>query len=252
VLYLDNDALRYYSARELRALRPHVDLVVCVSRSLADRLPNALDVPHAVVLNGVDTDTFRPADPAPSGGIPTVQYCGRVVEDKGVHLLIQAAVRLRHLPFRLRVVGAGDRGEPLSAYERRLRRKVAAHGLGDRVLFERSLSRSEVIAALRQSDVLAVPSTWPDPCPLVMLEGLASGLAIVAARAGGIPELGADAARYHEPDDVAGLVEHLELLLGDEDARMALAAAARRRALELDWATAEAALVRSVAAQVTT
>ena len=252
VLYLHNDALRYYSTRELRGLRPHVDLVVCVSRSLADRLPDALDVPHAVVLNGVDTDTFRPADRAPTDDVPTVLFCGRIVEDKGVHLLIEAAARLRHLPFRVRVVGAGDRGEPLSAYERRLRRTVAAQGLEERVSFERSLPRSEVVAAMRQSDVLAVPSTWPDPCPLVMLEGLAAGLAIVAARAGGIPELGADACRYHEPDDVAGLTEQLELLLGDAEARHALAGAARRRALELDWATAEETLVRAIAAQVAT
>lgn len=249
VLYLHNDALRYYSGRELRELHRHVDLVVCVSRSLADRLPDALAVPHAVVLNGVDTDVFRPADRIPADDLPTVLFCGRVIEDKGVHLLIEAAARLRHLPFRVRVVGAGDTGERLSAYERRLRRTVAAHGLDDRVCFERSLPRSEVVAALRQSDVLAVPSTWPDPCPLVMLEGLACGLAIVAARAGGIPELGADACRYHVPDDIAGLTEQLELLIGDADARHALAGAARRRALELDWATSEETLVRAIAEQ---
>jgi glycosyltransferase involved in cell wall biosynthesis len=251
VLYLHNDALRRYSTRELRGLRPHLDLVVCVSRSLADRVPDALDVPRAVVLNGVDTDTFHPADPV-EDGVPTVLFCGRVIQDKGVHLLIEAAARLRHLPFRLRVVGSGGTGERLSPYERRLRRAVAEHGLDDRVEFERSLPRSAIAETMRGSDVLAVPSTWPDPCPLVVLEGLASGLAMVAARAGGIPELGGDACRYHDAHDVDGLAQQLELLLADTDTRHALGRSARRRALQLTWADTEEQLVRSVTEQAAT
>ena len=234
-----------------RGLRPHLDLVVCVSRSLADRVPDALDVPRAVVLNGVDTDMFHPADPV-EDGVPTVLFCGRVIQDKGVHLLIEAAARLRHLPFRLRVVGSGGTGERLSPYERRLRRAVAEHGLDDRVEFERSLPRSAIAETMRGSDVLAVPSTWPDPCPLVVLEGLASGLAMVAARAGGIPELGGDACRYHDAHDVDGLAQQLELLLADTDTRQALGRSARRRALQLTWADTEEQLVRSVTERAAT
>jgi glycosyltransferase involved in cell wall biosynthesis len=256
VLYLHNDTLRHYTTRELRGLGPHLDLVVCVSRSLADRLPDALHAPRAVVLNGVDTDVFRPdrgtQEAGRRGDVPTVLFCGRVIEDKGVHLLIEAAARLRHLPFRVRVVGSGSTGERLSPYERRLRRAVADRGLADRVEFERRLPRSAVAESMRRSDVLAVPSTWPDPCPLVMLEGLASGLAVVAARTGGIPELGADACSYHEPDDVDGLAQQLELLIGDAGARGALAESARRRALQLDWAAAEENLVRAVTEQAAT
>jgi glycosyltransferase involved in cell wall biosynthesis len=245
VLYLHNDALRRYSARELAGLTPHLDLVVCVSRALADRLPDALAVPRTVVLNGVDTETFRPAD-EPGDGPPTVLFCGRVIEDKGVHLLVEAAARLRELPFRVRVLGSGGSPSRLSAYERRLRRLVAEHGLEERISFERSLPRAAVPEAMRRSDVLVVPSTWPDPCPLVMFEGLASGLAVVAARAGGIPEIGNDACRYHEPGDVDGLVDQLEPLLRDADLRRSLGQAARRRALQLTWAAAEERLAEAV------
>lgn len=249
VLYLHNDALRRYSARELRGLTPHLDLVVCVSRSLADRVPDALEVPRTVVLNGVDTDVFRPAADPPRDGVPTVLFCGRVIEDKGVHLLIEAAARLRHLPFRLRVLGSGGPADRLTPYERRVRRAVGEHGLADRVEFERSLPRSAVTETMRASDILAVPSTWPDPCPLVVFEGLASGLAVVAARAGGIPEIGDQTCRYHEPGDVEGLVDQLEALLRDGDLRRSLGQAARRRALQLDWAAAEERLAGSIAMQ---
>ena len=36
---------------------------------------------------------------------------------------------------------------------------------------------------------MVVPSQWPDPCPLAVLEGLATGLAIVATAVGGSPEV---------------------------------------------------------------
>jgi glycosyltransferase involved in cell wall biosynthesis len=246
VLYLHNDALRRYSARELRRLAPYLDLVVCVSQSLADRLPDALEVPRAVVLNGVDTETFRPADGEPGDGVPTVLFCGRVIEEKGVHLLVEAAARLRGLPFRVRILGSGGSPSRLSAYERRLRRLAAQHGLEERLTFERSLPRAAIPVVMRRSDILTVPSTWQEPSGLVVLEGLASGLAVVAARTGGIPEIGADACRYHEPGDVDGLVDQLEPLLRDADLRRSLGQAARRRALQLTWAATEERLVEAV------
>jgi glycosyltransferase involved in cell wall biosynthesis len=249
VLYLHNDALRLHSRRELAHLSARTDLVVCVSQALADQLPDELRTPRAVVLNGVDTEVFHPLDRSPEEGPPTVLYCGRIIETKGVHLLVEAAARLRHLPFRVRVLGAGDTGARLSRYERRLREDVARFGLEDRITFERSLPRAEIPVAMRRSDVLAVPSAWPDPCPLTLLEGMSSGLAVVAARTGGIPEVGGAACRYHEVGDVDALAHQLEAVLSDADLRADLGRAARARAGELTWATAEQTLAAAVAAR---
>jgi glycosyltransferase involved in cell wall biosynthesis len=251
VLHLHNDVLRHYSRRELRRLSGQVDLVVCVSRSLADRLPDEMAAPHAVVLNGVDSTLFRPREDETPRAVPTVLFCGRVIPDKGVHLLIQAVVRLRSLPFRLRVVGAGSPGHALSGYERRLRRAVDAAGLADRVVFDRALRRSDIPLAMRDADVLAVPSTWPDPCPLVVLEGLASGLPVIAARTGGIPELGGTVCRYHEPADVDSLTGALAELIEDAGVRRQLGTSGRQRALLLGWNVAERRLAAAIDGQRT-
>lgn len=251
VLYLHNAALRHYSARELRRINPHIDLIVCVSNALADQVPSALVAPRAVVLNGVDAALFRPDGHAPGENL-TVMYCGRVVPEKGVHVLIGAASRLRHLPFRVRVVGAGVSARGLSGYERRLRDMTVKAGMTDRITFERDLPRASIPQVMRSADVLSVPSVWPDPCPLVVLEGLASGLAVVAARTGGIPELGGSAVRYHEPGAADDLATQLEALLQDRSLLRRCGSAARRRALELSWETAETTLAESVTSRLQT
>lgn len=105
--------------------------------------------------------------------------------------------------------------------------------MADRVQFERAVPRSAIRGILASSEILAVPSVWPDPCPLVVLEALASGLPILAARSGGIPELGQNACLYHQPGDIDGLARQLELLLTDSRLRDDMAGRARRRAEEL-------------------
>jgi glycosyltransferase involved in cell wall biosynthesis len=243
VLYLHNDVLRFYSRRELRSLSAHVDLVVTVSAFLGERVPDALQAPRAVVLNGVDLGQFTPSTQQEGTEAPTVLFLGRVIGKKGVHILLAAASKLRHLPFTLRIVGSGSTGHRLSAYERNLRRRAHIYRLGDRVRFERSVPRSAIPALLTHSDILAVPSTWPDPCPLVMLEGLASGLPILGSRSGGIAELGANACLYHRPGAVDELAQQLEELLTKPTLRRSLGAAARARGEQLGWPVAERRLV---------
>jgi glycosyltransferase involved in cell wall biosynthesis len=246
VLYLHNDAARFYSKRELRTLSNHIDLVISVSQSLAEQMPRELRAPHAVVLNGVDLNRFAPVARAEAPRVPTVLYVGRVIPQKGVHTLIEAAIQLRHLPFRLQIVGAGSGNERLSSYERRLRRMAEGNNLGDRINFQRALPRSVIPHVMAHSDILTVPSIWPDPCPLVVLEGLASGVPLLASRTGGIPELGADACRYHQPGDVDDLALQLEHLLATPDLRTEMSLSARHRALQLSWAAAESRLVSAI------
>jgi len=62
---------------------------------------------------------------------------------------------------------------------------------------------------LRSLDALVVPSTWPENAPYVILEALASGIAVIGSRIGGIPEMIADAARLFEPGSAASLAEAL-------------------------------------------
>ena len=211
VVYAHNDAFRLLGAREVRAIGRSAAAVVSVSADLASRFPT-LSCPVLVVPNGADTSHFHPAGDRSPGPRPRVAFLGRVVPEKGVHVLLEAASSIRHLDFTVDVIGSSG-GASLSPYERALR--ATASPMGERVRFIRDMPRSAIGEHLRGCDVLVVPSVWQEPLGLVVAEGIASGLAVIASRTGGIPEVGGDACRYVRPDSVGDLAGALEEMVGD-------------------------------------
>lgn len=88
------------------------------------------------------------------------------------------------------------------------------------------------MARLRQAAIAVIPSQWDDPCPLSVIEALASGCAVVASSLGGIPELIADAGILLDSGDVAAWVEQLFQLANDVELRRSYQLAARSRAVQ--------------------
>jgi len=86
-----------------------------------------------------------------------------------------------------------------------------------------------------------VPSRWDEPFGLVTPEGMATGLATVASRTGGTPEIVADAGLLFERGDAEELAAHLERLIEDEALRRDYARRARMRAEHFTWDKAWAA-----------
>jgi glycosyltransferase involved in cell wall biosynthesis len=246
VLYAHNDLLGTYTRAEAMRMLGGVAGIVAVSDSLAERLraqlPQELERLVRTVGNGVDCDEFTPARQAsrrePSGAPLRVLFVGRIVRDKGPDVLVQAANILARDDLEFLIVGSQgfDRGAPLSAFETDLRRS-ASRGSA-RVGFEPFTERQELAELMRSADVLVVPSRWQEPSGLTAGEGLASGLAVVASRVGGIPEVVGSAGRYVSPDDPDALAEAIAELADDAALRQLLGSAARRRALEHDWSWA--------------
>jgi glycosyltransferase involved in cell wall biosynthesis len=112
------------------------------------------------------------------------------------------------------------------------------------------LSRRDVPAALRSSDVHVVPSRWDEPCGLTSLEGLATGLPIVASATGGTPEVVGDAGLLFPRDDVLSLAKVLAGLLDDPGERRRLSQRARNRAEQLTWLCTWTALLRAAGQDV--
>ncbi len=239
-LYIHNQVLGRYGRREMESLVRACDVVIGVSKFIADDFEMRLGRPDKKVrylLNGVDTGEFSPA-PRTKGGEPaTIAFVGRVLPVKGVDLLLRAANLLagRGLDFRIRIVGSENNSAaaPLSTYERSLR-EIAAP-LGAKVEFHPCVPREQVPDEYRRADILCVPSTWDEPCPLALLEGMASGLPIVASRRGGIPELGGDSVLYFDPPDVEVLAGHLAMLVSDMRARNLWGEKSRKKALASTW-----------------
>jgi colanic acid/amylovoran biosynthesis glycosyltransferase len=156
---------------------------------------------------------------------------GRFVEKKGFEYGIEAFGRAlsRGLDARLRIAGDG----PLRPVYERL---LGELGLGDRVEFLGVLRHDEVLEAMREADVLLLPSVTArngdrEGNPTVLKEACALGLPVVATRHAGIPEAVEDgvSALLVPERDAAALADRLALLLGDAELRARLGGAARER-----------------------
>jgi spore coat protein SA len=88
-------------------------------------------------------------------------------------------------------------------------------------------SGNEFASLLRGADIFCSPSIWNDPFPLAPLEAMASGLPVVASRAGGIPEaLAHGGGILVAPNNPEALADALRLLLEDVKYRQRLGAEA--------------------------
>lgn len=165
-------------------------LVECCGEEARERL--------RVVRCGVDTEVFHPAsddERAESVGGETeprplrIVCVGTLYEVKGHTYLVSACERLRQrgFPFHCELVGDG----PLRGA---LQQQVEQAGLSEQVKFLGRRTRDEIAALLRQADVLVAPSIPTtsgrrEGIPVVLMEAMASGLAVVGTQISGIPEL---------------------------------------------------------------
>jgi len=113
-----------------------------------------------------------PASASGSEGtdVPEILAIGRLTEQKNLLMLLRAAASLRHLPWRISILGTGPD-------EQRLRDLAAELGIADRTVFEGYVS--DPIAYMQRARLLALPSRWED-LPAVVLEAMACGCPVVA------------------------------------------------------------------------
>ena len=175
----DREELAEGMAAMMRAFYGPCRIVLSPS-STADRALESLSVPLEKLMRwerGVDTSQFSPRMRT-DGALPedsiNVLYAGRLEREKGIELLADAFLRARSREPALRLVIAGT-GEG-EAY---LRERV-----GDAATFLGWLDRSELARAYASADVFLFASST-DTFGQVIIEAQASGLAVVAAAAGG-------------------------------------------------------------------
>jgi glycosyltransferase involved in cell wall biosynthesis len=173
-----------------------------------------------VVHNGVDLEAYSPATEVQRStarrelGLPedvfVTLFLGRLDAGKGVEVLLEAWRKMAFSPDQARLLIVGSptlSADPVS----RLKELQGLTPQGCHWL----PMRREVVTSLHAADVLAVPSTGPEPFGRVVVEGLASGLPVVASRVGGIPEIldGALAQFLVEPGSEVELADRLASLV---------------------------------------
>jgi glycosyltransferase involved in cell wall biosynthesis len=201
-----------------------------------------------VIPYGADGTTFHPADPAErqrvraewglEEGEALILAVGRLVRKKGFDVLVRALPQVLAAagPAKLLIAGQGDLREELAALAREL-------GVAGHVILPGAVERDRLPALFRSCDVLAVPSMHDergnvDGLPNVVLEGMASGVPIVASDVAGIPQvIASEENGLLVPEkDPAALAQALVRLLSDAELRPRLGQAARRRVEEaLNW-----------------
>lgn len=200
-----------------------------------------------VVRCGVDAERFTPRDGERPAGPLAIACVAALREVKGHQFLIEACrlLRERGVDHVCDVVGDGPERARLEA-------QAAQVGLGDRVRFLGSRPHEEVVGLLRRADVLVLPSITDsrgrrEGIPLALMEAMACGLAVVASRQSGIPELVRDGETglLSEPGDGASIAAAIERLAADPALRASLGMRGREvvRA-EFDQARGAAEMVR--------
>ena len=198
----------------------HVALFVAPSAALANDMI-ARGLPAARVR--VSDYGFAPLPRAPRQGSAELRigFVGTLVWHKGAHRLLEEA---RRLPAEgVRILLHGDPAT-FPAYSDRLRALAA----GLRVELPGPFDDAGRAAAYASMDVLVVPSLWPENSPLVIHEAFQAGVAVVAARVGGIPELVEDGVSglLFDPRAEGELAACLERLRAEPGLGQSLAAAA--------------------------
>jgi glycosyltransferase involved in cell wall biosynthesis len=199
---------------------------IAVSNHVAMRiaLPRTRTIYH-----GIENATAAPQDSSPSHAIPfRIGYAGRLVQEKGLPVLLDAAKDLASnaIPFHLTFVGDGTQRAELEASVRRL-------GLQDRVTFTGELRGSEFTATLEQIQVLVMPSQWEETAGLAAIEQMMRGGVVIAADIGGLSEVVGDAGLTFSARDSAALAARLQQIYRNPSLLTSLGAAARSRARQL-------------------
>jgi glycosyltransferase involved in cell wall biosynthesis len=195
------------------------DFVVCVSsfgRAQAMRLvpPEQWNKLH-VIRCGLPMDALPDHSPAPSGRIISV---GRLSPEKGQAGLLEAfaAVSQSFPELQLILVGDGPEGERLQALAKRLH-------IADRVRFAGRCSERDTLIQIAQADILIL-SSFMEGLPIVLMEAMAVGTAVIASRVAGIPELVEDGKTglLFTPSNWDELADCIRRLVGDDQLRSRL------------------------------
>ena len=175
---------------ELRRTSPHSqyskifdmpDTLIAVSEFVRNKIlevyPNLN--PHKVITihNSIDPRRLKHVAKRENKQF-TIGFGGRIVPEKGVEVLIDAIAKLGNKEVRVVISGTGN-----NSYIEELKSRIALHALTPQFNFIGFVT--DIGTYISDIDIGVVPSVWSEPIGLMLLEYMASGVAVVASNRGG-------------------------------------------------------------------
>lgn len=147
------------------------------TRSLALKRYNeeVLVIPNGIDVSGENQTSIRVNNP------PVIVFAGRFMEQKSPLLIVQTLNGIKDIPWKCVMIGDG----PLML---EVKKSISEYSLDDRFFLPGWITPDEVMKQFEQSDILFMPSL-SEGLPVVGVQALAKGLAIVASRVGGFVDL---------------------------------------------------------------
>jgi glycosyltransferase involved in cell wall biosynthesis len=221
------EPFRTQAQQAIRQRVGDVDRFVATSHYYARRMSEYLDIEPsriAVVYPGVARQCLRESRPNRAGPSRTIGYFARICPEKGVHKLIEAFGAARRLDgmadVELRV--AGYLGAAHRAWFDGLHERARGDGLAERFRYIGEVDLAGKLAFLDGIDLMCVPTVYPEPKGMYVLESLARGTPVVLPAHGAFPELveATGGGELVPPGDTQALAARLAELMGDQSRRL--------------------------------
>jgi len=203
-----------------KAVVRSADAIISPSAYLRDLLQKGYPAPVTLVPYGFSA-------PAPSAAVrrQRILFASRLFPRKGAQFMLDALAGLDLAGWDVVIAGDGPMLEPLKAQAARLGLAVQFPGF----------LKGQALQDLYASSAIFVFPSLHDNFPVVLLEALSHGCAIVTNNCTGMPEVVGDAGLLVKPHDVPGLRAAIARLMGDAPLRHELGQRARQRVAELGW-----------------
>jgi glycosyltransferase involved in cell wall biosynthesis len=204
---------------------PRSNGVVCITHYTQDAVKD-LAGKTWVVPNAVDPSFFGVNAEPPEGKIPRLLCVGNVCLRKNQNAFIRALDSLAPAgKFEVLFLGLVQAG---GAYDDEFLRLIRERPW---CIFGGMADRTQLKAHFREAAALALPSL-EDNCPMVVLEAMAAGVPVVAAKVGGVPDLIEDGKNgfFCDPLDARSMAEGVARILKDKSLARTLARRAKEEA----------------------
>lgn len=230
--------------RIVKYVKDRSDLIIAVTERVKASLliEGVPEEKIKVIPVGIDTGRFKPAPPdrplreslGASADDLLVLFTGRLVREKGVYDLLNAALLMSRDPglrhVKIAIAGTGPEKAAMA-------RMIESCGLRERIRLVGKFPYDMVPKLYNAADAFILPSIptpyWQEQFGMVLVEAMASGLPVISTLSGSIPEVIGDGGILIQPNDPLSIYHEVKHLAMDDQARKKFSNKGRERALEM-------------------